>query len=85
MLDWVTEHLDLDSSPQAWDELLIGATERFFPKTAVALPDSPETAAARRLWRARREDVHRPSTEPPAAQHSSLYTGSAQAGSQAGL
>ena len=38
MLEWVTEHLDLDSGPQAWDELLIGATERFFPKTAVALP-----------------------------------------------
>eukprot|EP00439_Symbiodinium_sp_Y106_P009955 s3684_g1.t1 len=32
MLDWVTEHLDLDSSPQAWDELLIGATERSMPQ-----------------------------------------------------
>ena len=29
MLEWVTEHLDLDSGPQAWDELLIGATKRF--------------------------------------------------------
>ena len=46
MLEWVTEHLDLDSGPQAWDELLIGATEHFFSKTAVALPDCPETAAA---------------------------------------
>ena len=26
MLEWVTEHLDLDSGPQAWDELLIDAT-----------------------------------------------------------
>ena len=27
---------------QAWEELLIGATKRFFPKSAVALPDCPE-------------------------------------------
>ena len=84
MLEWVTEHLDLDSGPQAWDELLIGATERFFPKTAVALPDCcPETAAARRLWRARRGGANRPSTEPPAEQHSTLQDQRKQAVKQA--
>ena len=83
MLEWVTEHLDLDSGPKAWDELLISATERFFPKTAVALPDCPETAAARRLWRARRGDANRPSTEPPAEQYSALQDQHKQAVKQA--
>ena len=36
MLAWVQEHLEVTSSPQEWDELLIGATERLFPKAAVA-------------------------------------------------
>ena len=49
MLAWVQEHLDVASGPQAWDALLNGA---FLPKTAVALPDCPETAAVR-LWRSR--------------------------------
>ena len=83
VLAWGTEHLDLDSRPQAWDELLIGATERFFPKTAVALPDCPEVAAARRLCSARRGDANRPSTELLAEQHSALQDQHKQAVKQA--
>ena len=83
MLEWVTEHLDLDSGPQAWDELLSGATERFFPKTAVALPDCPATTVARRLWRTRREDTEHPLTELQAEQRRALQEQHRQAVKQA--
>ena len=83
MLEWVTERLDLGSSPQAWDELLSGATERFFPKTAVALPDCPATTVARRLWRTRREVTEHPLTELQAEQRRALQEQHKQAVKQA--
>ena len=42
-----------------------------------------ERAAAKRLWRARRGDANRPSTEPPAEQHSALQDQHKQAVKQA--
>ena len=67
---------------QAWEELLIGATKRFFPKSAVrhclTVPEQLEGSGA-----LDRGDMNRPSTEPQAEEHRALQDQRKQAVKQA--